>query len=422
MCADMDVKSSPSAKPRQQERDPSTTQTPFSPQLDADLASIILKLEHLYAEGKRTFVIVAHRDPDADAMAGCLGMDRLIRGLLPEDITIRWMHDGYLSDCLRKVCGGTTEPVAALPSVLEAAPQGSVAIVVVDQSGLHSSAVLPANLESDIQLKAREADVVLDHHGDPRHDPGMISAPEAGCTAALVYRLLELAKNSERFRDSCHSPDDEARLALLVNMGARTDASQQVVGPISDAVSPYVRWAVHTTEGRFDPAVCSSFDVLAGHHEGLVRHAQAHTKVYPNVVVNRVPARVLVAYAGIADSVHCIGACADRLLSGEKEREGLGQLPVAVVVCGVIQPPGASPGVLVHKGERIHVSVRTEKPIDAEYMAELISVHAGGRVGSAAAQLTVPEMCDDMPVDRYMLLLLSYIEMKLIWPPGSLWH
>jgi AmiR/NasT family two-component response regulator len=65
--------------------------------------------------------------------------------------------------------------------------------------------------------------------------------------------------------------------------------------------------------------------------------------------------------------------------------------------------------------------VRTEAPIDAEYIAELISVNGGGRVGSAAAQLTVPEMCEDMPVDHYMLLLLSYIEMKLTWPRDSLW-
>lgn len=93
-CADMDVKRYASAQFQQSARGPSTAESPFSPQLDADLVSIIRKVEQLYAEGKRTFVIVAHRDPDADAMAGCLGMDRLIRGLLPEDISIRWMYCG----------------------------------------------------------------------------------------------------------------------------------------------------------------------------------------------------------------------------------------------------------------------------------------------------------------------------------------
>jgi hypothetical protein len=247
----MDVKRYASAQFQQSARGPSTAESPFSPQLDADLVSIIRKVEQLYAEGKRTFVIVAHRDPDADAMAGCLGMDRLIRGLLPEDISIRWMHDGCLSDCLRQVCVAPTEPVSALPGVFEAAPPGSVAVIVVDQTGLHSSAVLPSSVESNLRLKTREADIVLDHHGGARHEPGFISAPEAGCTAALVYRLLELAKNHERFRNVQHSPEDEARFALLVNMGARTDASQNVIGPLSEAVSSHVRWAVNITGGAF---------------------------------------------------------------------------------------------------------------------------------------------------------------------------
>ena len=417
----MDATRSTSANPQLNDRDLSTTSGPFSPQLDADLVSIILKLEQLYNQGKRTFVIVAHRDPDADAMAGCLGMDRLIRGLLPEDITIRWMHDGVLCDSLRQVCGTKTEALSVLPEVIDAAPHGTIAIVVVDQTGLHSTAVLPSTLESDIRLKGLEADIVLDHHGDARHDPGIISAPEAGCTAALVYRVLELARNHDRFRHMTWSAEDDARLALLVNMGARTDASQKVAGPLADDVSPHVRWAVGATEGRFDTSACRSFDVLAGHHEGLVRYAQAHTKVYPKVMVKDVLARVLVSYAGIAESAHCIGACADLLLAAEKKHHQDDELPIAMVVCGVLQPSGGQGRASVRTGERIHVSVRTEPPVDAEYIAELISVSGGGRVGSAAAQLTVPEMCEDMPVDHYMLLLLSYIEMKLTCSRDSWW-
>ena len=266
----MEALSSTSAEQKAVSRGPSTTCGPFSPQLDADLASIIVKVEGLYGEGKRTFVIVPHRDPDADAMAGCMGMDRLIRGLLPGDVSIRWMHDGTLCEYLRQVCGSITEPLTNLPKVLEAAPHGSVAVVVVDQTGLHSSAVLPASLQSDIHLKARQADVVLDHHGEPRHEPGLISAPEAGCTAALVYRLLELAKNHDRFRNVTWSPEDDARFALLVNMGARTDSSQKVSGPLSDGVSPHVRWAVEATDGLFEVSASEPFDVLAGQHEGLV--------------------------------------------------------------------------------------------------------------------------------------------------------
>jgi hypothetical protein len=66
--------------------------------------------------------------------------------------------------------------------------------------------------------------------------------------------------------------------------------------------------------------------------------------------------------------------------------------------------------------------VRTEAPIDAEHIAEVISASGGGRVGSAAAQLNVPEMCENMPVGEYMLLLLSYIEMRLLWPIDSWGH
>jgi hypothetical protein len=413
---------STSAQPQTNNRDLSTTSGPFSPKLDADLVSIILKLEQLYNEGKRTFVIVAHRDPDADAMAGCLGMDRLIKGILPGDVTVRWMHDGTLSDSLRQVCGSTTEPVSALPLLFDSVSEETVAIVVVDQTGLHSAAVLPANLESDIRLKSREADVILDHHGDARHEPGIVSAPEVGCTAALVYRLLELARNHERFRTVTWSPEEDSRLALLVNIGARTDASQKVVGPLAEGVSSHVRWAVDTTEGRFDSSACQSFDVLAGHHEGLVRYAREHTKVYPKVVIRGVPARLLVSYAGIAESVHCVGACADLLHAAEKERHQADDLPIAIVVCGVLQPSSGSGRPSVHTGERIHISVRTEAPIDAEHIAEAISVSGGGRVGSAAAQLTVPEMCENMPVDEYMLLLMSYIEMRLVWPIDSWLH
>lgn len=410
---------STSAQPQATDRVLSTTQSPFSAQLDADLASIILKLEQLYSQGKRTFVIVAHRDPDADAMAGCFGMDRLIRGILPGDVAVRWMHDGTLSDSLRRVCGASTEPVSALPALFEAVPQETVAIVVVDQTGLHSSAVLPPNLKSDIRLQSREADVILDHHGDARHEPGIISAPEVGCTAALVYRLVELARNHERFRQVPWSAEEESRFALLVNIGARTDASQKVAGPLAEGVPLHVRWAVDSTEGRFDPSGCQPFDVLAGHHEGLVRYAREHTRVYPNVLIRGVSARLLVSYAGVAESAHCVGACADLLHAAERSRHQADGLPIAMVVCGVIQPASETGRASVHTGERIHISVRTEVPVDAEHIAETISVHGGGRVGSAAAQLTVPEMCEDMPVDEYMLLLMSYIEMRLLWPIDS---
>ncbi|MEY4668580.1 MAG: hypothetical protein RL518_1279 [Pseudomonadota bacterium] len=392
--------------------------SPFSPQLDAALASIIVKLEELYNQGKRTFVIVPHRDPDADAMAGCVGMDRLIRGVLPDNASVRWMHDGQLCASLREVCERPTEPISSLPGLVDESPHGTVAIIVVDQTGLHSPTVLPAEVGSNGLLETREADIILDHHGATRDEPGRLSAPEAGCTAALVYRLLELAQNHERFRRLTFCPEEEARFALLVNVGARTDASQNVSGPLSECVSPYVRWAVEKTEGCFDPAACRSFDVLAAHHDGLVRIAQAEAKVYPNVLINGVQAHLVVSYTGVAESVHCIGACADHLFSFEKKRYLHGDLPIAVVICGVIQLSSTDSEEVVHGGERIHVSVRTESPVDAEHIAELISASGGGRLGAAAAQLTVPEMFENMRVDEYMARLLAYLEMKIAKDKG----
>lgn len=416
----MDVCAS-TATPTQQRV--STPESPFSPALDSELVSMILRLQELHSEGKRTFVIVTHRDPDSDAIAGCLGMDRLIRGILPADVSIIWMHDGSLCPSLQKVCGRVSESIRTLPSLLEAAPHGSVAILVVDQPGLHTCAVLPTDMRFDSWVGSREADIVLDHHGDPRHEPGVISAPESGCTAALVYRLLELALNHERYRNTQFSKAEDEQLALLVNVGARTDAGQSLTAPLSEGASPFVQWAVGKTEGKFDKNVAATFDVLATQHGGLVEAASSDAHVYHGVMINGVLTHLVVSYAGVVESAHCIGACASKMLQIEHERRHVtqSQLPLAVVVCGLIRPDEHEESEVVRAGERVQVSIRTEPPVDAEFIAQTISAAGGGRVGAAAVQLSVPKKYDQVEDDLYVSRLLALLEVKLTWPEKFSW-
>jgi nanoRNase/pAp phosphatase (c-di-AMP/oligoRNAs hydrolase) len=398
--------------------------SPFSQCLDAELVGIISKVECLYREGRRTFVIVTHRDPDADAIAGCMGMARLIKGVLPGDVCVRWMHDGDLCSSLRAVCGCATEPISKLPSVFEGAPDNTVSIIVVDQPGLHSCAVLPDTMRLEPTIGNREADIVLDHHGDPRHYDGAVCEPLCGCTAALVYRLLQLAQNHERYRQTRFPKDEDERFALLVNVGARTDAGQSVVGPLSESVSPYVSWAVASTEGAFPRENAQAFDVLASRHASLVETARREALVYEGIMIGGVCADLCLAYAGTAESAHCIGACASKVFELERAKRGRDSkaLPLAVVVCGIIRSEIPGEPEMVRAGERVQVSIRTEPSLDAEYIAHAISSSGGGRTGAAAVQLAVPKKYESVSDAFYVSRLLELLEVKLTWPEQFSWN
>jgi len=397
---------------------------PFSQSLDTELVAVIQKLESLYREGRRTFVLITHRDPDADAIAGCFGFDRLIRGILPDDVTVRWMHDGHLCAPLREASGRDTESVSNLKTLIQSSPEGAVAIILVDQPGLHSCAVLPPAIRLDEVFVNREADIILDHHGDPRHQDGAICAPECGCTAALVYRLLQHAENHERYRSVPFTEKERAHFALLVNIGARTDAGQSVSGELPRDVSPYVLWAVANTEGFFSAQHARPFDVLEDRHARLVETAQREAQVYEGIEIKGVVARLIVAYAGVVESSHCVGACASKLFEIERARAHREPtaIPVAVVVCGLIRPEEQSDESVVHAGERVQVSVRSEAPVDAEHIAATISSVGGGRTGAAAAQLAVPEQFDCVPDEVYASRLLELLEAKLTLPHSGTWN
>ena len=420
----MDAQTSACAAQPHKVGHPQPLGSPFSQRLDAELVAIISKLECLYQEGRRTFVIVTHRDPDADAIAGCVGMDRLMRGVLPADISVRWMHDGELCSSLRAVCGRASESISKLPSIFEGAPANAVSVVVVDQPSLHSCAVLTDAMRLEPSIANREADIVLDHHGDSRHHDGAVCEPLCGCTAALVYRLLQLAENHERYKQTRFTKDEDARFSLLVNVGARTDAGQNVIGPLSECVSPYVSWVVASTEGDFPREDAKAFDVLASRHASLVESARQEAFVYEGVEIHGVCADLILAYAGSAESAHCIGACASKVFEEErvKRRRDLKALPLAVVVCGIIRGDNFENHEVVHAGERVQVSIRTEPPVDAARIAHTISSSGGGRIGAAAAQLAIPKKYESVSDLFYVSRLLDLLEVKLTWPEQFSWN
>jgi hypothetical protein len=276
----------------------------------------------------------------------------------------------------------------------------------------------------DPAIGNREADILLDHHGDARHQDGAVCEPESGCTSALVYRVLQLAENHERYKRTKFSDEDNARLALLVNVGARTDAGQNVTGALSKSVSRYVSWAVESTGGAFREEDARAFDVLAARHANLVERAQGGALVYQGVEIEGAKAHLVLAYAGIAESAHCIGACASKVFELEcaKQPHYEQGLPVVVVVCGIIRPEIGEASEVVNAGERVQVSIRTQPPVDAEHIANVISAAGGGRTGAAAAQLAVPKRYDKLSDDFYVERLLELLEVKLTWPERFSWN
>jgi nanoRNase/pAp phosphatase (c-di-AMP/oligoRNAs hydrolase) len=392
--------------------------SPFPCDMDGHLLDQIVRIRELYDEGKRSFVIATHRDPDPDAIAGCLGMEYLIRAVTPGPVSIRWMHEGTLSSALKHVTGKTTEPIAHLESAIE---DHAVAIVVVDQPDLNLCTMLPQSLRDDARFKNRFPDIVLDHHGEARYDQGRISFPEAGSTAALVCRLLDLAHMYSLVPKSLVLDDVANRLPLLLNMGARTDAGVSVVGELPSSVSPYTRWVVEQTQAKVDPADAALFDILKTHDSHLLEKARAHERVRKGIVIGGVLAEVVLTHAGVADSPHCVGACASELFR-EKLAHRKGPERVVVIMFGIIRPEGAQEMHELHKGETIHVSIRTEEGISAEHIARRLSSIGGGRPSAAGFQLQVPENFEHVSDEIFLGHCLSLASVKLTWREQFSWN
>lgn len=408
-----------SASIGQTRRDP-RLEPPFSPALDAHLVGLILKLQKLYDSGKRDFVIVTHRDPDPDAIAGCLGMERLARGVLPHDITVQWMHDGALCPLVRKTCRHGSESIAKLPLILQT-PEGAerTAVILVDQPHLDSAAVLPAVMRGQRILGQFTPDITLDHHGEDRFDDGVVVAGSVGSTAVLVQRLLELAKSHSRFCYAQHSAEDDAELALYINLGARTDAGVDVVGELPDSASTFLQWANQETRPFVNPAIAAQFDLLGEHHGFLVASARRNAEVYHGVVIGDHPTHLVLTFAGVADTSHCIGACASKVMDFERNVD-TGGLPVAVVVCGIVRAEDDLSHKL-HAGDLVHISIRTDEPVSAELIAHILSVGGGGRPGAASAQIRIPRSYDAEREELFLRDCLKLMAVKLTWNEKFSW-
>jgi hypothetical protein len=181
---------------------------------------------------------------------------------------------------------------------------------------------------------------------------------------------------------------------------------------------------VESTKSAFREADARAFDVLASGHAHLVKRAHRGALVYDGIEIQGVSARLVLSYAGSAESAHCIGACASKLFDLEcaKQRPDEKGLPIAVVVCGIIRTESHDGSKVVRAGERVQVSIRTQPPVDAEHIAHVISEAGGGRTGAAAAQIAVPARYDKFSDAFYVERLLELLEVKLTWPEQFSWN
>jgi nanoRNase/pAp phosphatase (c-di-AMP/oligoRNAs hydrolase) len=391
--------------------------SPFGCDADAHLLDQLILLKQLFDRGKHTFVLVTHRDPDADAIAACMGVDRLLRATLPSTVTIRWMHDGCLPSSLREVSGQSTESISNLEQVIE---DPSVAIVVVDQPALNLCTILPRSFREDPRFESRKPDLVLDHHGEQKYGDGRVCCPDAGSTSALICRLLDLAHYYNLTSSSLVVDGSDSRLALLLNMGARTDAGISVNGDVPQNASIFTRWVVEQTQAKVNPKDAALFDVLKGQDGRLLATAREHQQVHNDVVFEGIRAKIVISHAGMAHSPHCIGACASELFKEALSRKE-SVAPLVVVLFGIIRPNGGVESHSLHTGETIHVSIRSEEGISAEKIAQRLSSEGGGRPCAAGFQLHVPGSFDNVDDREFLNHCLNLARIKLTWQDQFSW-
>ena len=351
---------------RSQCREGFAPRSPFGREADAQLLEQLILLKQLFDQGKHTFVLVTHRDPDADAIAACMGVDRLIKATLPNFVRVRWMHDGCLHSSLRDISGYGTEPIRNLEEVID---DPSVALIVLDQPDLNLCTVLPDVLRKDPRFQSREPDLVFDHHGEPHYGSGRVCCPDAGSTSALICRLLDLGYHYNITSTSLVVDGVDRRLALLLNVGARIDAGISVSGQIPANASVFTRWVVDQTQAKVDPKDAALFDVLTGHNKKLLATAQRNQHVHSGVIFEGTHAHLVLSHVGSANSSHCVGACAselfNRALSQKKDSS-----PLVVVLFGIIRPSEIGEASALHSGGTVHVSIRVEQGSSAEKSAQ----------------------------------------------------
>lgn len=381
---------------------------PFAEMADPYIREAIEKMRSHYAQGTRDFVVVTHRNPDADSIAGCLGAKRLIEGMLPADARIRVLHDGILGEPLKSLSGLSCEPVGNLTAVLEQEASGRrVCIILVDQPTLSSHWVLPTEMRGSELIRRRSADIVFDHHGEQRLGNGCVIVPQAGSAAALIARTLQVAAKGHYGERSRLDLIHDARLALFISAGARIDACVSPEEALSPSASPSLQWLDQLTSTLVPREKLSHFALSNSEGENLERTCFRTARVVVAGLLAEAVADLSVAYAGIFSDTNSIGACATSFFKRLKECYPM-EHPLAVVVFGLIRSPDAQVGddYMIRGGQIVHFSVRTEASIDAGRIAQHISESGGGRDVCAGAEEVVS--CDEGPIKEF-----AFVEEKL---------
>lgn len=403
---------------------PNLGEDPLPQRINLSLYGLLLSIELLNREQlKNNFAIITHRDPDADAIGSMLGMRTLLTGMLPE-CAVRLFHDmsATSSAHTKKLAQFGAEPLEKLTTILSNPEQARAwAVILVDQPSVYSPQV-----SSSMNALPREADIILDHHGQAYSRDGIVIEPRAGSSSALMLRTLQIATQSEMISDSW--THDSRLLSFLVS-GAEIDAGispNAEIRSLNAASFPIVDWVrscasaeEHKVElerlrQRLDLSKYSQ-ELLdyAQHHKMDLGRCELALSAYDKSV------NCEIAYAGIASDKTLLADCADRL---SKQVFPASSTPTILLVFGVIRQEGESQRGSLRDGESIQTVIRASSadiPVDA--IAKLLSTSGGGRPGAGAAPLVVPPVLKGTISPRSFLSEAASMVRRRLADAGERW-
>jgi len=372
---------------------PRLGEDPLPQRINLSLYGLLLTIELLNREDHKTkFAVVTHRDPDADAIGSMLGMRALLTEMLP-GCSINLFHEisSSASPHTRKLAQFGAEPLEKLSLMLSDPIQAKEwAVVLVDQPSVFSSQV-----STNSRSFNREADVILDHHGDAYARDGVVIEPRAGSASALMLRTLQIATQSEMISDRW--THDSKLLSFFVS-GAEIDAGisqNQELRPPTPSAFPIVDWVrtcASAEEHQVELERLRQRLDLSKYSRELLEYAQFHKMDLGSCKLTlsgyTQPVNCEIAYAGAASDRTLLADCADRL---SKQVFSTSSEPTILLVFGVIRKERDSERGSLRDGEDIQTVIRANSddiPVDG--IAKLLSFSGGGRPGAGAAPLTVP--------------------------------
>jgi len=372
---------------------PRLGEDPLPQRINLSLYGLLLSIELLHREQHKTnFAIITHRDPDADAIGSMLGMRTLLTGMLPE-CSVGLFHDvsATSSPHTKKLAQFGAERLEKLAAILSDQDRAREwAVVLVDQPSVYSPQVSSAR-----NALPREADIILDHHGQSYSRDGIVIEPRAGSASALMLRALQIATQSEMISDSW--THDSRLLSFLVG-GAEIDAGisqNEEIRSLNAASFPIVDWVrscASAEEHKVELERLRQRLDLSKYSQELLDYAQGH-KVDLGSCKLVLPGydksvNCEIAYAGVASDRTLLADCADRL---GKQAFSVVSAPTILLVFGLIRKDSESERGSLRDGENIQAVIRANAvdiPVDA--IAKLLSPSGGGRPGAGAAPLAVP--------------------------------